>query len=376
MKRPILRVLGFILLLLGACTQLPQDSSSSSSSVSSIPTSQNLKSYMGAASIGDIVLYGIDDQNKNLIFSNLTRQYYWSATYTEQEDGTMKFTIPVINEDAYFLEIPDKLLVVLFAIRDEGKDYPAFAVLAPHTIQSSNDMAGLNNLYFYLEAERISEGDYKGLYNLEAAGILVTPSNAIHYDKSNNGNLLYPDPPVSIGFDNNNKMCYVEIPEGPNTNKFHFVASDKSFVLDRGINKGFAFGCTFVTNAPGLDDIAGTYVVMGFEQRREAGQTNLDYNHVTKMKVMLSNTGSHLDVYLYNTNNQSFEKGDTLQIVNFQSIDGKINAYCLYSTNQENENVIVIGDTNYAFMFHNRGEASNINDLYDMKFGFIKKISQ
>ncbi len=373
MKKSILRVLGFILLFLTACTQVPQDSSSSSTS---IPTSQNLKSYMGAASIGDIVWYGIDSQSKSLMFSNITRGYTWSSTYTEQSDGSMKFTIPVINKEAYFIEIPDKLLVVIFEILDQNTNYPAFAILVPQTINSREDMTNLNSAYFFLEAERISDGEYKGLYNLYPCALLLTPSNVTKYNGDNG--ILTNEGTIPIYFSDSEKACYAVVNDGGMDHTNYFYANNKTFVLDRGLNRGFAFGSVVRTNEPSTTELVGNYVFMIFSQGRDAGQTNLRYNEVNKGWVTLSNTGSYLDVYV-GSNLNSLDRVDTVTNFRVYSTDSKINAYCLLSTNASEDSplVIVLGDDlNYAFLVEDDGNPTDTNSDYRVQFGFIKKVNQ
>ena len=59
----------FFLSLILSCGEAPASGGNSSSSNPNV--NPNLKSYIGAASIGDIVWYGVDHSTKQLIFSNI-----------------------------------------------------------------------------------------------------------------------------------------------------------------------------------------------------------------------------------------------------------------------------------------------------------------
>jgi len=353
----------FVLSLVLSCGEAPASGENSSSSNPNV--NPNLKSYIGAASIGDIVWYGVDHSTKQLIFSNISRQYTWSATYTEQSDGTCKFTVPVINEEASFLEVPDKFLVVQFYIRENGTNIPAFAMLVPHTVKSQDDISKMNGLYGILEIHRSTANDYTyGLNRGSMDAVSVNGTNYKHYKVISNftgeidgiGPIIFSNEigcPVAV-IENNNGVTY-----------FPIFAGEATFAGDFGLGNGFCLGLKVRTNSITYDELAGEYVVLGMEQWR--GRNSISYtNMLLKGIFILSNniSSNTLDVYEGGTH-----LIDSLIITNvdFEGTKG----YCMVSSNGV---AVVISEDGESFIFSkNDGKIDDTNSYYQQMFGFGRK---
>jgi hypothetical protein len=78
-------ILAFVLIY--SCAASPGSSSSSANSTGN-NLKLKLKVYMGSASPGDFISYSIDNESNRLIFSNITRDYDWSAGFTIAADSS------------------------------------------------------------------------------------------------------------------------------------------------------------------------------------------------------------------------------------------------------------------------------------------------
>ncbi|MGC8764949.1 MAG: hypothetical protein ACP5QT_03600 [Brevinematia bacterium] len=351
-----------IMLLFFSCGSEPSSASSSASSTST-GTSLNLKNYIGSASIGDIVSYGIDHEGKQLMYSNLTRGYFWSSTYSEESDGSCKFTVPVVDEEAFFIEIPDKMLVVNFYIRENNTNIPAFAVLVPQKINSADDLTNLNGFYAILEAFRLVTNDYgNGLYEVNAGAVEISNTNWSHYKGENSG--LSNDDHGTIYFSNEVKLAYAVNPTGEFS--IPMFIGDTTLAADMGIGKGFQVGLKLRTTPVTPSELAGDYIIMFYAQRREPNSTNWT-SELTKGIVTLSNNGSYIDVWFYGTNVA------TMQVHSFPVQNKGINVYTLWNTNGEGGGVILSEDLSCGFIFEREGWIYNTNDFFFAQFGFVKK---
>jgi hypothetical protein len=357
----------FILSLVLSCGEAPASGGNSSSSNPNV--NPNLKSYIGAASIGDIVWYGVDNSTKQLIFSNISRQYTWSATYTEQSDGTCKFTVPVINEEASFLEVPDKFLVVQFYIRESNVNVnvPAFAMLVPHTVKSQDDISKLNGIYGILEIHRSTANDYTyGLNWGDMDAVSLNGTSYKHYkvisnftgEKDATGPIIFSNeigcPVVVIA--NNNDVTY-----------FPIFAGEATFAGDFGIGNGFCLGLKVRTNSITYDEAVGEYVVLGMDQWRK--QNSISYTSMLlKNIIILSNniSSNTLDVYEGGTN-----LIDSLIITNVDFEGTK--AYCMVSTSPNGAAVVISEDGKSFILFKGDGNIYNTNWYYQQMFGFGRK---
>jgi len=340
-------------------------SSSSSASIGS-GLQLKLKNYIGAASIGDIVWYGIDHSNKQLIFSNISRQYTWSSTYSEESDGTCKFTIPVIDVTAYFFEIPDKMLVVNFYIRENNTNIPAFAILVPHLIQSEADLTNLKGTYCLLETKRSVKNDFTyGLHEGELDVLSLSSTVITQYYVSNN--MTYVKHTLPVKFSNEIKSPYVEAPSWEDgkyvTNNYVFFASDTTFVVDMGIGRGFIVGLKIRTSSFTANDIAGRALFMKFEQHRNANKTNY-YSYLDKGYANFSNNNNNLDNWVNGTNFVG-----QFNILSLQH-EGK-SIYYMAITNYE-VYAPISEDLSCALIYSKRGDMFDLEQEYVFSFGFAK----
>jgi hypothetical protein len=356
----------FILSLVLSCGEAPASGENSSSSNPNV--NPNLKSYIGAASIGDIVWYGVDHSTKQLIFSNISRQYNWSATYTEQSDGTCKFTVPVINEEASFLEVPDKFLVVQFYIRESNVNVnvPAFAMLVPHTVKSQDDISKLNGLYGILEIHRSTTNDYTyGLNWGDMDAVSLNGTSYKHYKVSNFTGEIDGTGPIIFS---NEIGCPVAVISNSNdVTYFPIFAGEATFAGDFGLGNGFSLGLKLRTNSITYDEAAGEYVVLGMDQWRQ--QNSISYTSMLLKGIfILSNniSSNTLDVYEGGTN-----LVDSLIITN-GDVEGT-KGYCMVSTSP-NGVTVVISEDGKSFIFSKHdGDIHNTNSYYQQMFGFGRK---
>jgi hypothetical protein len=334
---------------------------------------------MGAASVGDFISYVIDDSNDQLIFSNITRNYMWSAGFTPQTDGSCKFTIPVLNIDAYFLEIPDKALIVTFQIgtgAGGGAPYkPALAILTPNTITDSNGLTNMNGMYFQIVANKITNSINPweiGLYTSpDTMGVYFTNANITVFGYNpTNGHIVPNGFTGTIIYSNN--TTYGPTPGG---GYIPTSANGYTYVADFGQDQGFSFGCLLRQTLTQPSDYAGKYILMYLQQYRNRNQTALTNDFVVRGYAILSNNGAYEDVYL-STNDIDYTYVSTMLTTN-SVIDPPVSSVAYYAlpTNTNGGGVLVpSADMTMALISFSHGNESDTNNDFGVTLGFAKKI--
>ncbi len=359
--------LGLLLVLFFfSCSNQP---SSSSSSGSSVNTDVKLKNYIGSTSIGDIVWYGVDSSKKELQFSNITRGYTWQALYTEQADGTCKFTIPILNKEAVFIEVPDKMLVVNFYIRDtnDNKDYPTFAVLVPQRVNSFDDLTTFKGFYAVLDAVRCTASGYtNGLYLLDVSAVDVNFTNWWHYKGTDDG--LSNDSWGFVGFSNEIKSAYAYDPNNPNF-VLPMFTSDTTFAADKGVDAGFMIGLKIRTNSVDASDVAGEYIVMSFQQERKKYETNYQTILICGIVKLSNNSSANLvEVWHEDTNYL-----DSFNIQAFPVIGKSFQIYVAFNTNGKG-GMLLSEDLSYGIYIQGDGKNMMILIMITLlDLAFLKK---
>jgi hypothetical protein len=362
-------------ILLYSCTASPASSVSSSGNNLKL----KLKCYMGSASVGDFVSYTLDYTSNNIIFSNMTHKYTWSASFASAGDGSYQFSMPFGfgSMNAYFLDVPDKALAVTFEIstNDGGTNNfaKALAILSPNTITSSNDMTNMNGLYFQIFAQRFLTNNYiNGLYSVRPMVVTLQypGSNDIYLfnETSTNIDLVYQTFHGSLWFSNNTP--YGTGPDGP----VPAMANGVSYVADLGANKGFDFGCLLRNTSITASDYTGKYSFMYLVQSRASGNSTLDVNDIVKGYFYMSNqTGNLIDAYMVTNGQTGNGYIGTLEATNLAvPAPASTTVYFAKVTNNNYGNIVIAlsKDLQMALITSYYGDSSDTNNVYNVMYGF------
>ncbi len=384
-----------VVLLIYSCSVASNNSSSSSTKISdnsssSIPTTQNnlkLKLYMGSASVGDFISYVIDNSNNQLIYSNMTRGYSWSANFTVQPDGSRMFNLPNgfgNSTAAYFIEIPDKVLAVTFQIgtgSGGGAPYkPALAILTPNTITNSAGLTNMNGMYFQLLASKVTNSSNPweiGLYSINQMGVYITNASVTVFQSNPSNQHISPNGFTGTVIYSNN-TTYGPSPgeNGVGTNYIPASANGYTYVADLGQDAGFSFGCLLRQTQIQPADYAGKYILMYLDQSRNRNETVLTQDNVVRGYAILSNNGPNVDIYT-STNDADYNYVTTM-LADSAIIDYPLNSVVYFArpTNSGGGGALVpSADLSMALLGFGHGSSYDTNNDFQAMFGFAMKIT-